>query len=52
MQFLCSAFSLQKLAQSALHIIIPSRPVKYIHHLLNSLGSVYPFTRLRAPRVI
>ncbi len=30
MQFLYSAFSLPKLAQSALHIITPGRPVTFI----------------------
>ncbi len=50
MQFLYSASSLPKLAQSALHIIIPGRPD--IHHLLNSLGSIHPLTHFKAPRVI
>ncbi len=50
MQFLYSAFSGE--ASSKRFTYYYPWQTCYIRHLLNTLGSIYPLTRFKAPRVI
>ncbi len=51
MQFIYSDSFLFQHVQGVLHSIALCQTCS-IHHLLNTLGSIHPFIRFKAPRVI